>query len=207
MKNVDLHRKFFEEYVVEKKTTNVLFCIYKTRQIGEDLETKRQEEKDNYLDAREYQVNGFLEYIQEILKKEQKEELEINKAFVFFDGITCAKDFQEVNQKKIYYADYGEEKERLDHLWFMGMALLEKKAQEDAEKGKISKNYLVLITNAAFSRTDTEKILAADRFKNLEYMPVLVKSERAGGGELETYIANKGRVIQAKSLKDKMSDL
>ena len=168
---------FSKEFSVERRYKNVVFCVYKAASEGG------------------HQVNGSLEYLQEKLNCENREEAEVRKAFVFFDGITCAMDFDQVDQKKIYYTDYEESRERIDHLWFMSLALLEKKAEQDRKQGFPSENYLVLVTNTVFQRAEEQKILAARRFDHFSYTPVLVKDSQAGGGALEAYIAEKGKVL------------
>ncbi len=169
-----------KEYILRKKERNIVICIY----------PKSIRETD------QSPVNDVLEHLQLSQMKEAREkELEIQAAFVFGNKVVYARNFQKL-EKSLFYMDYVSESARLSHIWFMGMALLERKINNDCAKGILSENYLYLLTDRAFERVETAKIMSALRFRDLPVTPVLIKSKDAGGGKLEAYIDSKGKVWQ-----------
>ena len=166
-----------EEYRVERKNKNVVICIY-----------QKPLSDNNH-------INYSIEKLQKSLFQNLDEETVLCKAFVFSDdGNVCARDFEQTDSENIYYADFCKKESDLSHIWFMAMALLEKKTLEDEKNGVLSDNYIYLVTDEVFKRSYAEKIKNSLRFKELKTTPILVKCEKAGGGSLEEYMRKEGKI-------------
>lgn len=156
-------------------------------------------------DSDKSRINGVLETLQ---RKWREEKGEKSLAFVFGDGVTYARDFSDTRRDVTYYVENSRKEVELSHIWFLGMALLEKKYETDKRRGLRAENYFYLITNRGFKKVDTDKILSALRFENLEVTPVLIKSGNGAGGRLEKYIEKKGsvyvdtKILEEEQLKD-----
>lgn len=166
---------FDEEYAPRQTEKNVVICIY----------PKSMQETDKS------HINHTLEKLEKRLLKEQEENkyLTVQIAYVFGEKIVYARDFAKMEKDVICYVDYESESASLSQMWFMGMILLEKKIAEDRKEGINSQNEVYLLTDREFPRSESGKILATPRFKDIQYSPRLIKSEKSGGGALEKFIA------------------
>lgn len=136
-------------------------------------------------------INRTLELLQ---RQWMNEESRIQIAFVYGSGVTCVRDFSDMKEQGICYVENCKESVKLSHLWFMGMALLERKQAQDQREKIYAQNFIYLITDCEFNRIETEKVLACIRFTELKVIPVLIKNKDGAGGSLESYIRRKGNV-------------
>lgn len=169
---------FDEDYEIVKKEKNAVICIYPNSIQSTDKS----------------HINRTLENLQLALMRERKNYHKLHVAFVFGEGVVCAEDFREIEEGSVCYLDYVSESASLSHLWFLGMALLEKKEKEQRREGIESENLLYVVTDREFQRTESEKILMSPRFQNCNVTPVLIKNQNAGGGKLEEEIRKKGNI-------------
>lgn len=170
--------KFNREYKESKKVKNVVICMY----------------PNGIKNSHGSHLNHSLECFQKKLLAQREENVEIQVAFVYGDGIVYARDFKKLEEGSILYLESCKESPKLTHVWFLGMALLEKKAMEDRREGIISQNEFYLFTDQQFKRSDEQQILDCPRFQNQEIGITLVKSEGAAGGELERHISERGEI-------------
>ncbi len=169
---------FNEDYTIKNKVKNVVVCIY----------------PEAISETNQSHINRTLEQIQINLLKSSNSNEKTEIAFVFGEKVVCAVDFKELDDNITYYLDYVKKSASLYHIWFMGMALLENKYKTDKKMGIVSENYFYILTDRPFRRTDSANILATPRFHDFDKTIILIKSENGGGGSLEDYIEQNGRV-------------
>lgn len=174
-------KQFDKEFHVEKKSLNVVICIYHTVGLH-----------------RESVMNKMLEEVQLELKEERDAYQEIQVAYVYeTESLLDVKSFQKLEtETPIYYKEpcaSHKMNHNLAHVWFMALALLEKQANKMESKAE---NRLYFLTDEKFSRVEVNQIfekkdgnvMIHPRFSKLSFIPFLKKTKHAGGDLLEEYI-------------------
>lgn len=168
---------YMEEFQIEKRKLYVAICIDQAPGYGKNSP-----------------VNRMLEELVGQLKRERMDYESIEVAYVYeTEGMMDVKDFASLTEESLVW--YKEpcirmENHNLNHVFFMGMALLERveKLYDTAEKR------LYFVTDEKFERVnqiacETEKGLKANpRFAGMDVEIILVREENAGGDLLDKYI-------------------
>lgn len=162
----------------EKTVQNIVIGVYSNG---------IQESQGSYL-------NRALERFQKNFLRAHDRTNIVNVAFVYGDKMVYARDFSEYKKEEILYLESCVEPPRLSHIWFMGMALLERKVKQDLKDHVNSQNAFYLFTDKKFDRMESQKILAAARFQEFDKNLYLIKTKDSAGGALEQYIAAHGKV-------------
>lgn len=180
-----------------QKKLNVVICVF----------------HENAEHAYKSPLNQMLEELQIDLKKELEEYDKIEVAFVFNDDLLEIKEFQELESKtRIYYKEPSQAGD-FAHIWFMGLALLEKKLQEEEDIVTSIENRVYLVTDEQLPREKVRLIIeekdgelrAHSRFDKIDFIPYLYRSEETSGDILEEYIL-KGNENGIHILKRKESE-
>lgn len=175
--------QFKTEFYVSKPQLNVVICIYHV--LGTGTESR---------------VNEMLEYLQRKLRQECSKFSKIQVAYVYETPLLDVKPFRTLEKETPFY--YKEpcrksETHSLSRVWFMGLALLEQQQRNNKER---TEQRLYLITDEKFDRVQVNEIVEKrdgklylnPRFSAVEFTPILMKTEKAGGDNLEEYIQEKG---------------
>ncbi len=147
--------------------------------------------------AKQKHINSMLEMVQKELKEEASYYEKVHVAYVYESPYLEVKDFHDMDHNTpIYYKEPCEgESHDLVHVLFMGLMLL----KELQDKHEESEKRLYLLTEERFERTHISQIVYKNEeeikihplFEELNYQPILIKTEMAGGDILEEYFADK----------------
>ncbi len=170
----------------DKKMLNIVVCIY------HDLSRQKKSP-----------INEMLEELQKQLKTECKKHSEIQIAYVYETPSLSVKEFEVFTEDTSIYYKTPCEKSRphsLEHVWFMGLALLEQRLVEVEQFRDVEiENRIYLLTDEKFDLYQSGKIVYEEdgeiflhpRFSNLDVTSILIKTENAGGELLEKYMTRK----------------
>lgn len=186
--------QFEKEFHIGKRQLNVVVCVYHSLGVY----------KKNL-------VNQMLEYLQEQLKRECDEYEKVQIDYIYETPSLQIKKIERLEKDTpIQYQEpcKSSETHSITHMVFMGLAVLEQKLYEcDIEV----ENRMYLITDERFKRVQVKQLIMEKngefflhpRFSKIEFTPVLIKTENAGGDWLEEYIRNhsNGQVFILKSGK------
>lgn len=179
-----LSDQFSEEFPANEQKLNVVICVFHK---NAELEDKSP-------------INQLLEELQLELKKEIDHYSEIQVAFVFHDKSLGIREFEKLEKDTPIYYKEPSQSYNFAHIWLMGMALLERKQEEEENPEFPVENRLYLVTDARLPRDKVRLVVEEERgelrmhprFDQLDIRPFLWRSEEAKGDILEEYIEKEG---------------